>query len=454
MVSSSGLEQGSVAPKLPPHLQMNNPPVNELGSHGSRFTQFASLPKELRMKVWNRELRSRQRLVKVTLKDAIGCDQVVPPSTNSTVPPDSPITLRRERPNGERFYAYIDGHRILSKYLRVCHESREETFRFYRVPLPCRLYTRDEGATPSGATPSLLHLNPEHDILYFKPEWSVRNTLFDCLFHMKSTYDPKQIGVRNLAIDCNSLAGNDLYLLHPHDIDPAALQATRAILQNLEEVYFVSFPRTGRQFITPEYHPPHGSPYWNRSLPIMARSPFFERFVHDPRDICEDLTRISLGMSDLHGIYQPWRRFWDTFADTEAGFSAGRTKPQYHFLTAFDPAIGTGEGVLDREEGESFLRQEEFNWTNDRGTESSIRFLGHDNVKWPRGATPEEYAAEDKRKYVRPAFGYWIFGIEGFVRSWEEMLEDKSKGDGGENTDEPIPALGKQWPELGLMSLG
>ena len=300
-------------------------------NNGKDFRVFSLLPKELRMKIW-RHAMQQQRFLKVRIKDREHCDPDLADVTST----------------GERYYAYVDGHQVLSKYLRVNRESREETLRFYRVHLPCRLYTRHTKTGNDIASPGKIYINPEYDYLFISPEWSVKNSLFDFLYHLKNTYDPLGVGLLNIAVDTNSLNANDLYLMQPSDIDTGAFKATQSILTHLREVWFVSTPRAGRQVMGYMSGLPTGDTFWNRSLPIMARPSSFERLERDPRDIADDLKRVHVGLSDPRQMYMRWLDFLDKW---------GGSAPQinYRFLLAFEPIIGAGEGVLDRRSAVSTL---------------------------------------------------------------------------------------------------
>lgn len=88
--------------------------------------------------------------------------------------------------------------------------------------------------------PGILYFNPEHDFLRINPEWSVKNTLFNFLHLLKTTYDPRHIGLRNLVVSDSFLAGNDWEFIDPSDpdLDRGTIESFKGLLKNLNEVFF------------------------------------------------------------------------------------------------------------------------------------------------------------------------------------------------------------------------
>ena len=125
----------------------------------------------------------------------------------------------------ERYCVLVDGCQVLSKYLRVNRESREETLVFYRVHLPCSF-------TGKGTTnPGTFQFNPEYNFFFIRAEWPAMHTSIDLLYRLKNTYDPCHVGLLNLAIDLNSINGNGLDMVQPSD-----LNYTRSFLSQLHEL--------------------------------------------------------------------------------------------------------------------------------------------------------------------------------------------------------------------------
>ena len=423
-IIGSSITDAKAIMSLPSHLQMINAPTT--GQENCElFPSFRLLPKELRLKIW-RHAMQRQRFLKVCVKDRVRCGHDLPEPTSFQEP----------------YCAHIDGHQVLPKYLRVNHESREETLRFYRVHLPCMLYT-GQTSGKRNATPGMMYINPEDDYLYLSFEWSVKNTLFPFCCRIKNTHDPRHVGILNMAIDSNTLNSNDLCLLQPSDVNLEDLEKTREILWHLEEVFFVATPRAGRQVMGSMSGLPTGDTFWNRSMPIMARNSSFQRLEQDPRGIAEDLKKVHVGMSDPRTMYSQWLEFLKKWYGPS---QASQTR--YQFLLSFDPIIGEGEGILDRVTAEGFLHREEDRWTNEKGSESSTWFTGRDDIKWPIGATQGEYDAQDKASFVKPAFGFWLFPMEAMGPLQEEGVPEN---EGFRQRGKAILDLTKHWPELALL---
>ena len=411
---------------LPSHMQSINPTLSGQKAEG-QFRCFWWLPKELRLKIW-RQAMEQHRFLKVSVKDRVRCDHGVSEKTSTEAP----------------YCVHVDGHQVLSKYLRVNQESREETLKFYRVHLPCRLYTRLTDGDRS-TTPGILYINPEVDYLYISFEWSVKDTLFSFFNRIKNVHDSQHVGILNLAIDVNTLNGNDLCLLQPSDINPEDLNAAREILMHIREVFFVSTPRVGRQVMGILSGLPTGDTFWNRSLPIMARPSSFQRLKRDPRNITEDLERVHVGLSDPRTMSSQWLEFIEKWTG-----SPHASQTQYHFLLAFDPIIGSGEGILDSACAEGFLHREEDNWTNEEGGRSSTWFSGRDDLKWPIGATREDYDAQDKASFVKPAFGFWLFPMQAMGPLQEDGVPE---GEGFRHRGKAILDLKEHFPELALLNV-
>jgi hypothetical protein len=77
--------------------------------------------------------------------------------------------------------------------------------------------------------------------------------------------------------------------LEPSHLDPGVRAAIVESLTHLREVFFVSKPRTGRQVLNLVAIQMGCGTLLNRSFPIMAQTPTFERLYRDPCPIAEDL---------------------------------------------------------------------------------------------------------------------------------------------------------------------
>ncbi|KAL9130836.1 MAG: hypothetical protein Q9217_001088 [Psora testacea] len=371
-----------------PHLQIFN---SDLTTHNeeSDFPIFPLLPNELRLKIWQHALQ-RQRIIKLCLKSR----------TEQTGTQAAEITEYASKRG--RYCAVVDARQVLSKFLRVNRESREETLKFYRVHLPC---SSTGGAGKGTTSAGTLHFNPEYDFLHISPTWPVKDTLLDFLYHLKTTHDPRHVGLLNLAVDINGLNGNDLHMLQPSDLDSEVRTAFVETLTQLHEVFFVSTPRVGRQIFGLMSGIPTSETFFNRSFPIMATAPSFERLHRDPRPIAQGLRKVFTGTVFLRDVLHLWLQLLKKW----------RISPlqiEYRFLLAFDPTMA-GDPISDRASAHRWLQKEDDIWRNPSGSGSDESFFRKKkNVKWPIGASAEKFRDEDLEKAVRPAFGFWLFPVD------------------------------------------
>ena len=107
-------------PSSSPHLQIFNS-IRNTNNEDRCFTNFQSLPKELRLKIWRHSMQ-RERIIKVSFENN-------PPTANTTEFDGKTV----------QHSAIVDGYKILSKLLCVSQEARYEALSFYRVHIPCTL---------------------------------------------------------------------------------------------------------------------------------------------------------------------------------------------------------------------------------------------------------------------------------------------------------------------------
>ena len=339
--------------------------------------------------------------------------------------------------NGELYFTVVDGGQLLSKFLRINEESREEALKFHRVHLPCRFTggtTTKEGPTSHGT----LHFNPEWDVLYISAEWPAQDSLIAFIHRLKTIHDPRHVGLLNLAIDGNGLTGNDIIGVEPSEVKSETRSAFVETLTQLREVWFVSTPLVGRQITGPLSGFGTAEPIFNRSFPIASTLPTFERLPRDPRSISKDLENTS-GLESSRDALQYWLRLLKKW-------QISPPKVRYRFFLAFDPRIAGGN-ISDQVSARAWLEKQEDQW-NGQGPRDA--FLPEDvQAKWPVGAQHEKYRNEDLENAVRPAFGFWLFPLEALGRiGGDGLLVDETRPRG-----ERLRDMTEHWPELGLSSL-
>ena len=406
-----------------PHLQPINSPPSAHQQY-STFPLFPTLPKELRTKIWRYALR-RQRIIRLYINNQRG--------KTASEAGENPDSVK----NGELYFTVVDGRQLLSKFLRVDNESREEALKLYRVHLPCRFTsgTSNEGPVSHGT----LHFKPEWDVLHVIAEWPAKGTLIAFISRLKTIHDPRHIGLLNLAIDGNGLNGNDIMGVQPTEIKPEMRSAFTETLTQLREVWLVSTPLVGRQIVGPLSGFGTAGNRFNRSFPILSTPPSFERLPRDPRSISKDLEFTS-GLDRSRDTLHYWLRLLKKWQITPLRIS-------YHFYLAFNPRIAGGN-ISDQVSAKAWLQKQEDQWN---GLAPRDKFLPDDvEAKWPVGAHDEKYKDEDMINAVRPAFGFWLFPLEALGRIDKDgLLVDEEARPRGEM----FRNMAEHWPELGLSSL-
>ena len=406
-----------------PHLQpINSPQVTH--RQPVTFPLFTALPIELRTKIWRYALR-HQRIIHLHINNQRG--------KTASEAGENPDSVK----NGELYFTVVDGSQLLSKFLHVEKESRDEVLKFYRVRLPCRFTSRTikEGSASHGT----LYLNPEWDVLYINAEWPAKDTLIAFICRLKTIYDPRHIGLLNLAIDGSGLNGNDINGVQPLDLKSEIRSAFIEILTQLREVWIVSTPVVGRQIVGPLSGFGTAGAMFNRAFPIMSTLPTFERLSRDPRSISKDLKNTS-GLGSSRDVLQYWLRLLKKW----------RISPQkleYRFFLAFDPRMAGGN-ISDQVSAKAWLQKQEGQW-NGQGPSDGFLPKGV-KAKWPVGAHDEKYRNEDLENAVRPAFGFWLFPLEALGRIGNDgLLVDEETRPRGEMFKD----MTEHWPELGLLRL-
>ncbi|KAL9023694.1 MAG: hypothetical protein Q9196_007038, partial [Gyalolechia fulgens] len=363
-----------------PHLEIFNTTFSRPSDEGSTFSLFSLLPKELRLSIWRRALQCH-RIITMELKGLRGWTGTGPLYDDND---QSAVAASIDR--GERYRIISDGCQVLSKLLRVSKESRQEALTFYRVHLPCRFRSPVMGE--KAMTSGTLYVNPEYDFLRISPEMPVKDTLVNFLYHFKTTYDIRGVGILNLALGFNDLNGNDLYALEPSDLEPKFRNAFLDTFTQLREVFFLSTPRAGRQVNGLLSGLCTSETWFNRSFPIMTGTPTFRRRHRDPRPINQDLRKVLLsGGSDPREMLDLWFGYLRKW---------GVTPPrlQYRFLLGFDPTVSGGLSS-DRTSAKKYLQSEDDRWNGYGPGEDRREEIG---AQWPVGAKHKDWKDEDLDK--------------------------------------------------------
>lgn len=269
----------------------------------------------------------------------------------------------------------INGYQAFNKFLRINHESRE-ALSFYRVHIPCKIRKGPTGRaeiTPAG----IFYFNPEYDFLLLNSGLWAKDTLIEFIYHLKNAYDPRHVGLLNLAVTRNGLNGNDLCDLKPSDINPDVGVSFTETLMQLRHDFFVQILRAGRH-ITGISSGIGRETILNRSFPILTTTTTsFELLPSDPRPIAGDLEQVYVE-TDPFSMFSPWQQLlknWD----------ASQSQIQYRLMLAYTPSGLTQ--IHNRESAENWIQKEEYEWTggwrmDDRLTENNwgYRFREDNNT--------------------------------------------------------------------------
>ena len=373
----------------------------------------------------------RERIIKVSFENS--------PPTASTTKFDGKTVQHS---------AIVDGYKILSKLLRVSQESRYEALSFYRVHVPCKLRrgpTREEKDT---AKPGTFYFNPEYDFLQIQPGFWAEQTLMDFLYHLKNTWDPRQIGLLNLAIrGTSALQGSDLCFIKPSTVNVLLRESFRETLSQIQEIFLIESPAAGRQILGAMSGVALNEFILNRSMPIATSTPTFDRLHHDPRPIAGDLEHAYIGEGPLRMLYT-WQKLLKTWNVSPIG-------TEYQFILNFTLPFGVFETeIYDELSAKQWVQKEEDEWTGRWRIDDNVdgvwatRKLNDGHIcRHPIGALYGKYKDEDLEKAVKPAFGFWMFPVDVFGKvpsSDDECKKVFSK---------QIVDMSEHWPGLGLKCL-
>ncbi|KAI9713533.1 MAG: hypothetical protein M1820_000915 [Bogoriella megaspora] len=406
---------------LPQHLQSIN--ASHHRGEAATFSRFSMLPPELRLRIWRCSLE-RHRFIEVEVDLPQGSEEARPYSTTNTL---------NKLISGGKYNAIVQALQLNSKLLRVNSEARETALGFYRVHIPCHLNASKERATSprettAGSTKSILYFNPEYDYIHLSTRGPAEHTFVDFLHDLKA-YDPRDVGVLNLALEINSMNAG-LNGLSSISEAPAKASFVKC-LSHLQEIIWVASSHMGRMIMAPEMGPIQDwqriGVRFNHSMPIQAITPSFDLLGHDPRQVGPELKYVVTGTSDPRQMRVYWQellRRWDI----------RQTRPtRERVLFAYDPPPYE-EQVCDTETMNRFLLTEQKRWLEAQEFKRSttLKLAGRIPVEGP----------EELARAVRPAVGFWLFPAEALGPLQGELWHMKKMFD-----------MTGWWPELALSNL-
>ncbi|KAF5626112.1 acyl oxidase [Fusarium sp. NRRL 52700] len=370
---------------------------------------FPSLPAEIRVSIWTWTLRY-QRIFKIFLESHVNF---------SETPPDNGI-LPRQLKTGEDppYYPIVNSRRPLNKLLRVNAESRKVALSFHRVHLPC--WFQDAESVPrSRLTAGTIYINPEYDFLHVQQGTMA---IVDFVCDLKTKYDPRNVGMRNLALCRNQLGGYEwgLDAMRPSEIEPSKMRIFKEIISGLDQVWLVCIRDCIRRMKAGiSQWGTSNKTFFERSFPIDATPHSFDLIGPDPRTIESDLSHLHLRehLRDPKRLHDSWLRVLE--------------------LIEVRPCE---ESLRD---AENWLQWEDEAWTTVPG--NMWPSPGGPHMETVAASETPEFGHQDLSKAVRPAFGFWLFPTEAFC---DENKIEQARG--------PIVTFDvrKHRPELALLRLG
>jgi hypothetical protein len=139
--------------------------------------------------------------------------------------------------------------------------------------------------------------------------------------------------------------------------------------------------------------------FFERSFPISAASPSFDRIGPDPRTVENDLSHLHV--LDPNGLYDSWLHILSKI-------DVKPTEERYRVLLAFKPHC---KGIYNLKDAEYWLQKEDRRWMAKSIGKGPFAEL--DIGRMPASETPG-FRDEDLDKAVKPAFGFWLFPVDAF----------------------------------------
>ncbi|KAH8645885.1 hypothetical protein BGZ60DRAFT_555034 [Tricladium varicosporioides] len=394
----------------PKHLKIIN--LSYSGSKDTLFHLFPMLSTELRLRIWRSSIE-QHRLLEVHIDDAWGPDTPLYSTTN----------ILNKLVSGRNYRAIVQGSYLYSKLLHVNRESRQVALGFYRVHIPCYLRTAEDRSKCRTETTlkSTLYFNPEYDFMFLSTEHLPKNNLVEFLYDLRP-YDPKDIGLLNLALDMNGMS--TLHSLTNISEDPAR-DTFVDFLRRLQEIIWVAKSMGVHAILGPLNNFQDAGVRFNHSMPIKPIKPTFNLLKQDPRAIGPDLKYVLTACTDPRQMRVQCRQLlarWEIRQPLQ-------TKERVLFAYQ-----NPREQIFDVKTANKFLEEEEEEWL-----ESQQRW--HRIVMKHVGKVPVEDPKE-LADAVRPAIGFWLFSAEALGPLEGDLSRSKKVFD-----------MTGHWPELALSSL-
>ncbi|KKY33268.1 putative pectinesterase precursor [Diaporthe ampelina] len=261
------------------------------------FTLFSSLPKELRLQIWE-EATPRKRLVHVNIT----------PRRNSDGEDEAPVRYLEKNHlgnpiSGSGYYLDVEDGLLDHPLLSVNREARQVVLDFYRIHIPAS-WVGNRPLYPGRE----LHINPEHDVLEIIAAEPVKRTLIDFLWDLKA-YDPKGVGLLKLATTMTEFCLNDLQYLKRSDL--LLIRQRQALVDTLSQLQEVWFINNNLHNSLRKRSVADGS---DTIAPFGIRMSGYECVGPEPREgAAAELERVYMGSIDPRELIWRWKRLLRTW---------------------------------------------------------------------------------------------------------------------------------------------
>ncbi|KAK7698792.1 hypothetical protein SLS64_012143 [Diaporthe eres] len=391
------------------------------------FPLFSSLPKELRLQIWE-EAAPRRRLVHLTI-----CPRLYRLKEKES---DYPVRYLKKNHlgnpiSGSDYQIFADNGRLDHALLSVNREARQVVLKFYRIQMPaiCGQSHYGKPIPHCYGERTTLHINPEHDVVQIQAEEPVRESLIDFLWDMKA-YDPKGVGLLRLATSLENFCTNDLRYLKRSDLLLIRQrQALVETLSQLQEVWFVNVG-SGRYLYQPTED---GS---ETMVPYCIRMSGYESVGPEAREGAEaELQRLYMGRVDPRELMWRWKRLLHTW---KIQHPQGQVK--YRLMVAQQQKPCKDEpsamrlarklGILSIRDRERYLFKED-------------KIFRPGACEAGSGTVPDQVKPEESGTTKTAALGFWSFPIEAVG----EIGEGKNLSDCDYEPNRFLD-MRSYWPEL------
>ncbi|EWG44957.1 hypothetical protein FVEG_15760 [Fusarium verticillioides 7600] len=404
--AASPVRRYNLRSHTPRHLHLLNPPLEPCGD----FHLFARFPAEIRWLVWQHSL-SHERWIDITLNRLDYTDLA---------------HEVRELTNPEEYNVVLSHRWRTSKLFRTTSESRRAALAFYRVQLPCWYKSKDQ--VMSRGT---LYVCPELDHFFLQ---SFSFDYFERLAHDLWAYDPRHIGLVNLALParCPTFSFETSKILNG---EPSVL---RQGLSRIERLTMMNY--RGSKKLWRPLNPQSRRPFYqmNHIVPIRSGVQSFDRLPYDPRLHSEDLMRVFLGHFGPRKAFNRWFELLSTLG----------VEHEHKVIYQFGSCRGNKTGYGYKDSPVISDRRSAAEWVLQDTDELRKWFESFHQSPETRSQIDHQIVRVFEES-PQPVIGFWLFPMESFLNS----RDPDSHGTDASSSDSTTVDMSQHMPELCLANI-